>query len=156
MLTITTDTVQYTVGRNNHRALNLYSALGDLTDWVYVGGTDNVNYFNKVYPINVERPEPPIFQGWCPCGQPNLVVNCWIRNKHTDEIRVIGSSCQNLFGAGRKRLCGICGGVHKNRKDNYCNTCRAKLKLQMTDSPICLAIINGERCGFEKSTWYQT
>ena len=51
--------------------------------------------------------------------------NCFIYKNvgNQIQIRVIGNCCIKKFDLQGRR-CKVCDAVHKNRKDNYCNSCR--------------------------------
>jgi hypothetical protein len=61
----------------------------------------------------------------CLCDHP-ISENCYIYKKEGKniKIRVIGNCCIKKFDL-QGRTCEICNAVHRNRKDNYCNDCRA-------------------------------
>ena len=69
----------------------------------------------------------------CVCGV-SIKENCFIEDED-GEIIIIGNECINKFCEISYRSCGNCGVKHQNRKDNYCNDCRLKLKC-----PICNTI----------------
>ncbi len=97
----------------------------------YIGGNKgrHYNYYNLLYPF---RPLP-ILKDRCVCGM-LIKENCFIEDED-GEIIIIGNECINKFCKISYRSCGNCGVKHQNRKDNYCNDCRIKLKC-----PICNTI----------------
>tara|TARA_B110000503_G_scaffold140409_1_gene231250 strand:- start:272 stop:805 length:534 start_codon:yes stop_codon:yes gene_type:complete len=61
----------------------------------------------------------------CVCGH-FIKENCFIYKKLLNGnfiFKVVGNSCIKKLQLDGKR-CSICNEKHKNRKDNYCNTCR--------------------------------
>lgn len=79
--------------------------------------------WNKYFP-HYGMPEG---QHYCVCGQTGLRYNCYI----TDGVDVItiGTVCMRQFikkseKFNWKNRCDRCLQPHKNRKDNYCSTCR--------------------------------
>jgi hypothetical protein len=66
---------------------------------------------------------------YCVCGSPiqHIYVMEHKKTKHKIEI---GRVCVTKFlpEEFRKKTCGICNKVHRNRKDNFCNDCRKMTK----------------------------
>jgi len=91
----------------------------DLQYWKYCGGNEgrHHNYF-KISCPETPLPEPT---DTCVCGHA-IKENCYITNG--TDILVLGNCCIQRFCPTSKRSCEKCGAVHKNRKNNRCNTCR--------------------------------
>ena len=95
----------------------------DLRDYVYAGGdTDGRQaYFNARYKNSRRQPD---HKKACVCSH-KIKENCYIENKYTGCLYVVGNVCIKRFmPGGLIRTCSICGTTHKNRKDNLCGKCR--------------------------------
>ena len=64
------------------------------------------------------RPEK---QRKCLCGH-EIKTNFYIFDRALRQFFVVGSICKFHFQA--KKRCARCQGVHRNRKDDFCSTCR--------------------------------
>lgn len=62
----------------------------------------------------------------CICGQ-TIKYNCYIVDDEFSHLLIIGNCCIKKFIPIKTRTCENCGQPHKNRTDNYCNTCRKNL-----------------------------
>ena len=94
-----------------------------LTEWEYAGGDDGGrwNYFRQKFGEDAKRPP---YMDSCICGH-DIIENCYIVNKLTKKILVVGTCCIKRFLPERfTRKCSLCGQAHQNRKDNICNDCR--------------------------------
>lgn len=117
--------------------------LGNLKDWVWVGGTRYTGYnkktllrgeeyFDKYFNYKRKKPE---YICDCICGH-DITENCWIYNKNTDVIITVGNCCiKKFFGNifqknGKIKKCRECGTSHKNKKSIYCNDCKDKYCLK--------------------------
>ena len=98
--------------------------------WVYLGGEATTN--NKAHTnywelsknsYNLTDEDKPAHSGICKCGE-QIRYNCWILNKETREIKIIGGVCIKKFTGGKLRVCDECGEPHRNRVINKCNECR--------------------------------
>ena len=105
---------------------NYYRVTPDqIQNYVYCGGNFDYhkNYFKLVFP-ECELP-PTIYM--CACER-KIIKNGYIRPKDCYDVNSIiriGSCCiKHFISSGLKRTCQLCGDVHQNRKDNYCNHCR--------------------------------
>jgi hypothetical protein len=99
---------EYTIEETSH---SKYYENHKRPEWLEQG----VAITNDYYPKHKDE---------CICEH-HISENCYIykKEKKNIQIRVIGNCCIKKFGVGGKR-CKICDTVHKNRKDNYCNSCR--------------------------------
>jgi len=103
--------------------------------WIYVGGECKKNdsrhkrYWDlcKISYNLADDDLPPHLKN-CECGE-EIRYNCWIFNKETREIKVVGGVCIKQFTNNMLRVCDECGEPHKNRVINKCNECRNKLPL---------------------------
>lgn len=97
--------------------------------WVYAGGNTehHLNYFVMVYGDDYEYGAREDF---CLCGSPTPVNSCYIYNKVEDSWIILGNCCIQRFlpTSYARRTCSKCGGPHKNRKNNLCNSCRPAKK----------------------------
>ena len=101
-------------------------------NWIYFGGDikkspyDDVGthhrYFCKRWKDFFDKQPIIPWDDRCVCKH-KIFKNCYILNKETKEIQIIGSCCIKKFGLQGK-TCSRCNKVHKNRSDNYCNDCR--------------------------------
>ena len=93
--------------------------LKNLDDWRYAGGEKNqhLNYFNL---LNLQKPEK---QDNCLCDH-SITENCYIYNKSTNELKVLGNCCIKKFLKKSSRTCEKCDQPHRNRIINQCNKCR--------------------------------
>tara|TARA_R110002050_G_scaffold114714_1_gene230418 strand:- start:717 stop:1244 length:528 start_codon:yes stop_codon:yes gene_type:complete len=110
-------------------------------DWCYFGGgqytteyqkckqAHHYNYFMIAWPSYFKYEPKPGFQEECECGM-EIQQQCYIINKKTKQIVVLGNSCIERLRNGTSRTCGLCHAVHRNRSDNYCNDCRIIIKQQ--------------------------
>ena len=93
-------------------------------NWIYAGGDNkhHLNYWNIFYTSKNWSGKTPKKKKKCVCNH-IIERNCWIYNKKTKQMKVIGACCIEKFNLGG-RTCAICGDEHNNRKNNYCNNCR--------------------------------
>lgn len=108
--------------------------LGNFEDWEWVGGClpnyeddqSGIAYFN--YYFKGKR-DPPEIENRCVCTH-DIYENCWIYNRQTDIVEVVGNCCiQKFMGNSNKKngkikKCKNCKSPHNNRKTVYCNKCR--------------------------------
>lgn len=93
-----------------------------IKQWFYIGGNRG-RHLNKYrtlfgeFPNNIER------KNSCICTH-HIEEQCYIKNKITEEILVVGNCCINRFICNTDQRCELCKEPHKNRKNNYCNKCR--------------------------------
>ena len=91
--------------------------------WKYVGGDTgrHLNYFKRVFP-NKELHEN---KKKCICDHV-IKENCYIYNKHSGIILVLGNCCIKRFLPKNRasRTCEMCNETHRNRTVNRCNKCR--------------------------------
>lgn len=57
----------------------------------------------------------------CVCGV-NISVNCYLRHISTGKIITIGTVCYDHM-TKPKRLCRVCGDIHRNKTHKICNKC---------------------------------
>lgn len=95
----------------------------EIFDYVFAGGDTgaNLDYFYKRY---CGRRRLPDHENVCVCNH-KIKENCFIEQKSTRKIFVIGNHCVRRF-TGVRRTCTFCGTIHKNMKDNLCKDCRKK------------------------------
>ena len=95
-------------------------------DFYFCGNNgDKKNYFYKIFK-NLDFPE---FEDKCLCNT-NIKKNCYVYNKTTKHIIILGSCCIKKFCKyGIKQTCDLCNKPHKNRIGNKCNECRLIKKL---------------------------
>lgn len=88
--------------------------------WMYCGSNKiGCKVFECFYP-DCERPE---HETHCICKQ-RIMTNCYITDGE-GSILVIGSDClKNFLKINTGKRCSNCKTIHRNKKDNYCNTCR--------------------------------
>ena len=119
---------------------NFYNEIQKNYEMTYAGGCGGIagkcnhcdatgtkahqNYFKIIFPDDVV----PEHVKKCICGI-KIKENCYIQCE--EGLIIVGNECINRFiqnsDKGR-RTCGFCGDRHRNRKDNYCNTCRKKIE----------------------------
>jgi len=59
----------------------------------------------------------------CLCNT-NIKNNCYVYNKKTKDIIILGSCCIKKFCVnGTKKTCELCNSPHSNRKINRCDFC---------------------------------
>ena len=92
-------------------------------NWIYVGGdyNEHLKYFEMVSK-SYGWDKKPKHKEYCICGH-YIEKNCYIYNKSTNKLKIIGIECINKFKLNG-RTCDICGEKHKNRIVNRCNDCR--------------------------------
>jgi len=95
--------------------------------WKFIGKLENENsrkiIRSKKYKFLEER--LPDHTSTCFCGQKNLVNNYYIYCEDLDLILNVGSECVTKIGdTVTYKRCDICNEKHRNKNDNYCNTCR--------------------------------
>ena len=92
--------------------------LDEIKTYKYCGGNckQHKNYFKMCFP-NDALPE---HQDYCVCNH-KIKENCYIYKG--DEIIVLGNCCIKKFIPSSGRTCEECGGSHRNRKHNICNSC---------------------------------
>ena len=67
---------------------------------------------------------------YCLC-ETKIEENVYYQNKNNPkDIIVIGNVCTKRYELDRSRHCSRCDAIHKNNKDNYCNNCRIKIKIE--------------------------
>ena len=112
---------------NKHE--NLIKNLGNPQNWFYCGDNQSPEG-KKYYKKKIGHTIFPSFKDTCQCGHKPIKRQYYIRNKFTNEIKIIGSECKNTFlpKQNRKKTCQKCGDPHQNRKDDLCNNCRPKKK----------------------------
>ena len=92
--------------------------------WQYAGERDKEKLFRKI--IEKENICMPPYEDKCLCNT-KIKNNHFICDPTKTHILVVGSCCIKKFVvSGTQRHCNECNSVHKNTKDNYCNTCRKK------------------------------
>ena len=100
-------------------------------DWIYAGGEFNnkdprhYNYWTmtkKSYNLT-DQNIPQNLTNKCLCNE-EIQNDCWIMNKKTFEMLVVGNVCIKKFTKGTLRVCDECGAKHRNRKLNKCNDCK--------------------------------
>ena len=89
----------------------------------YHGGDTESNHKNYWKMLEGTNPFPEKTNE-CVCGH-YIKRNFYICSG--DQIMILGSCCILKFvPSGLRRTCEICGEVHRNRKNNICNECRAR------------------------------
>jgi hypothetical protein len=95
------------------------------SNYYYVGGDrpHRYRYWKLRY---IEKQIPPMMQ-WCECGK-NIKEQCYMTCDGVTFL-VLGNCCIKRYSGEGKggRTCEICKEPHKNRINNYCNSCRKKL-----------------------------
>lgn len=96
----------------------------------------------------------------CVCGKDHIRYIHYIKHKRTGyELGPIGSECIHKFESdefirrakenedryNKKRFCEKCGARHRNRKDNFCSTCREILE-KCTECLRHAEDLHGGRC----------
>ena len=97
-------------------------------DYYYCGGDyqPKLNYFYQIF----KHYDCPEKEQICLCNT-NIKRNCYVYNKETKHILILGSCCiKNFTKNGINKTCEKCNEQHKNIKDNICNNCR-KIEQQM-------------------------
>ncbi len=114
--------------------------LADSGDWTYIGGEEphesDINpvaqdryyihhnyYLDKGKVISNDAPTPSHDQQ-CACNK-QIKFNCWVHNKNTNEIMVIGSVCYKKFF--EKRHCVKCDEPFSSDIYLVCKECRPAL-----------------------------
>lgn len=99
-------------------------------EWLYAGiyrGDRGCfdNYFTNVCEsLGIKTGDYKQPQNYCICSH-WIVDSYYVRRKSDNMFAVIGSCCAGKFSSTfKKRTCGMCGVVHRNIRDNYCNGCR--------------------------------
>jgi len=128
-------------------------------EWRYAGGdySQHLGYYKlKFGDVTI-----PSKKDKCICGH-GIRRNNYLESKINGRLAIVGSCCIGKFIPKDKpcRTCSICREPHKNRKDNYCNSCRGgTLKfgkhngksyryLIDKDPSYCAWAINGMNGGF--------
>ena len=91
-------------------------------NWVYCGNNrdEKGKLAFKIFFPDKELPERA---SHCIC-ETRIMFNYYITDGN-ENILVIGSECiRHFLDFNMGRICSHCKGPHKNRKDNYCNSCR--------------------------------
>ena len=112
----------------------------DLKNWEYAGGDGISTRYNTKDNLILSSERKYSYQRgitsdmmkkikkeYCPCGS-KITNNMYIQHK-TDKkkIIVVGNICIRKF-MNKDRHCCECGSVHKNTRDNICNSCRKSKK----------------------------
>ena len=109
--------------------------------WKYVGGDTgrHLNYYRVVF----RDKELPGKKTKCICDH-IIRENCYIRNRDSDILLVLGNCCIKRFLPANKakRTCEICNKTHRNRIVNRCNQCRKGL----CDKCSCIIPIKYRKC----------
>ena len=93
--------------------------LSPYKQWEYIGGDTGSHYLKLS--SNME-PLPKEYE--CICTH-DIIENCYIQNIITGEILIVGNCCiKKYLKIDTSKKCQKCDKPHKNRKDNFCNTCR--------------------------------
>ena len=88
------------------------------------GGVEDNDHVCKLYTVDAST--EPEYYTKCICGQ-TIKYNCYIIDEDFSHLLVIGNCCIKKFIPIKTRTCENCGNPHKNRTDNYCNSCRSTL-----------------------------
>ena len=93
--------------------------------WGYCGGSNDIKRFHEYFPKQELLPH----KNNCVCGH-DIINNCYITKNFKkfdlNCILILGSCCVKKFiPEGKKKRCINCNEPHLNRKDNFCNECRA-------------------------------
>jgi hypothetical protein len=95
-----------------------------LRNWYYCGNDKDENgalIFNVFFPK--DEYECPEKETHCICGA-RITHNYYVTDGK-EQILVVGKECITRFlDFNMGKVCSHCKGPHKNRADNYCNTCR--------------------------------
>ena len=93
----------------------------DFVKSTYCGGNRNqhLNYWK----LRFGNKKIPEFKESCLCDHELSIENCYIEMADS-KIIVLGNCCIKRFIGNSSRTCSICKKPHRNRKDNFCNTCR--------------------------------
>lgn len=84
------------------------------------GGSDKVEDFTRIGNENKTECQ-------CICGHP--IKNCFhVRSNKNQNTLVIGSCCIRKFEI--KKRCDRCNKEHRNKKDNYCSSCRDVIEIE--------------------------
>lgn len=129
-------------------AARLKYILGNLSDYENMGGFTNTKnnkpdkHMLQMLLSGVHYPR--YYQERCPCKHP-IVMQCYIRNKKTDEILIVGSCCIKKFNI--KKLCPSCKTTeHKSPKNSLCNDCsKAKTSFKNNLKKITKNIIKQQK-----------
>tara|TARA_R110000824_G_scaffold178240_1_gene357869 strand:- start:652 stop:1131 length:480 start_codon:yes stop_codon:yes gene_type:complete len=106
-------------------------------EWIYFGGGKHVTRFDVtkldhwkkfciLWPTYFEDKPVIAPEEKCVCNT-KIQQQCWILNTESLEIVVIGNCCIRKFKL-TGMTCSRCKAVHRNRKDNFCNSCRPVIK----------------------------
>lgn len=93
-------------------------------EWLYAGG--NKGRHRSWWDLNYRGKQMPPEEVECICTH-HIKENCFIENKYTKKLYVIGNECIGHFipaEEGTRRRCKNCEEAHRNRKTPYCNDCR--------------------------------
>ena len=94
-----------------------------LQEWKYIGGNRgrHARWYQNLYPDC----SPPYSKVKCICSHP-IIENCYIQNKETDVILIVGNCCIKRFLPleSQGRTCPNCQEPHRNRNDPWCDDCR--------------------------------
>jgi hypothetical protein len=114
----------------------LTECLGDLSNWLYVGGDHNLASENR-WKLLIGKREYPAHECFCICGH-YIENQCYIQNKkNPTDILVIGTVCVNRF-MNKIKVCFSCGAEHKNRVTTLCDICRkGRRRKDLTSCPNC-------------------
>ena len=90
-------------------------------DYNYCGGDSpkRKKYFYQIFK-HYDYPEKV---NSCLCNT-NIKNNCYVYNKKTNHILILGSCCIKKFCSnGTKKTCELCNKPHRNRNKNRCKGC---------------------------------
>ena len=98
-----------------------------IEDWEWRGG-DKSDFHRNYWGMMKMKCEIPAKVKKCVCKTP-IVYQNWISNPEKTQAIAIGSECIRAFIDNGElfRKCTICNSIHKNRKNNYCKTCRVSM-----------------------------
>jgi hypothetical protein len=102
----------------------------DFQNSIYCGGDhdEHLNYWNQYWTTKkIYDKKLPEHNEKCLCEHP-IEKNCYVHNRETDQIIVLGNCCIKRFVTKSKRTCDRCGDNHRNTKLNFCNTCHPKCR----------------------------
>ncbi|CCV01994.1 hypothetical protein IIV22A_150R [Invertebrate iridescent virus 22] len=109
--------------------LTKYSVEDITKQWKYIGGNTK-RHLTKYETLFFKKPDLP-HSNKCICTH-DIEENCYIKNVINEQILIVGNCCINKFlNIDTSKKCERCNEPHKNKKNNYCNTCRQTLILSI-------------------------
>lgn len=99
--------------------------LSNIDHWDEAGCTNSRGDISPYFSIKFPNRKQPKYTNTCYFGH-KIKQNCYIHNRFTNEIKVVGNICICKFVKKKdlpKRVCCKCRAPHKSRKHDFCKEC---------------------------------